>query len=263
MANREFEPLGVGITNLAYFLAKRNMKYGSNECLAEVKRYMEAQAYYLTEMSIELAKERGACEKSTDTWYGKGIFPWERRNKNVDELTDFTPTLNWEKLRSDLLKYGIRNATLMAIAPVESSSVVLNSTNGIEMPMELITVKESKAGSFVQVVPEYKRLKNRYQLLWEQTDCVEYLKTSAVLAAYIDQSISTNTFYSPKHFPLQKIPSTLIAKNLMLASKWGLKTVYYSLVSKTGAKHNLEETQNTQPVTVVGDEEPECEACKL
>jgi len=154
------------------------------------------------------------------------------------------------------------------VAPVESSSVVLNSTNGIEMPMELISVKESKAGSFVQVVPEYRRLKNRYQLMWEQTDCVEYLKTSAVLAAYIDQSLSTNTFYSPKHFTDGKVPGTLIAKNLMLAYKWGIKTIYYSLISKTDAKHILTTTQNTlvsaQPVTVYEElADDDCLACKL
>lgn len=266
LANNEFEPLGVGITNLAYWHAKRNFKYGSPEALAEVKRWMEHQAYYLTEASVELAQERGACERSEYTYYGKGVFPWERRAEGVNELTDFTPSMDWEPLRARMKKYGIRNATLMAVAPVESSSVVLNSTNGIEMPMELISVKESKAGSFVQVVPEYRRLKNRYQLMWEQKDCVDYLKTAAVLAVYIDQSLSTNTFYSPKHFKEGKVPGTLIAKNLMLAYKWGIKTIYYSLISKTDAKHVLTTTQNTlvsEPVTVYEELDDDCEACKL
>ena len=265
LANTDFEPLGVGITNLAYWHARRSFKYGSVEALAEVKKWMEHQAYYLTETSVELAQERGPCGRSQYTYYGRGVFPWERRAAGVNELTDFTPSMDWEPLRERMKKYGIRNATLMAVAPVESSSVVLNSTNGIEMPMELISVKESKAGSFVQVVPEYKRLKNRYQLMWEQTDCVDYLKTSAVLAAYIDQSLSTNTFYSPRHFKDGKVPGTLIAKNLMLAYKWGLKTLYYSLLDKTGSKHILTTTQNalvSQPVTVYEDEE-DCLACKL
>jgi ribonucleoside-diphosphate reductase alpha chain len=264
LSNQEFEPLGIGITNLAYWHAKRGFKYGEPQALAEVKRFMEHQTFYITQMSVELAKERGACTKSADTWYGKGKFVWERRNKNVDELTDFTPTLDWETLRKDMLKYGIRNALLSALPPVESSSVVLNSTNGIELPMALITVKESKAGSFVQVVPEYKRLKNRYQLLWDQTDCIEYLKTAAVLAAFVDQSISVNTFYSPKHFKDGKVPATLIIKNLMLGTRWGLKNFYYSLLDKAGAKRNLEETQNLQPVTVVEpDSDQPCESCVL
>ena len=197
LANDDFEPLGVGVTNLAYWHARRSLKYGEKDSLAEVKRWMEHQAYYLTESTVELAQERGACKRSEHTYYGRGVFPWERRSAGVNELADFTPSLDWEPLRARMKKYGVRNATLMAVAPVESSSVVMNSTNGIEMPMELISIKESKAGSFVQVVPEYKRLKNRYQLMWEQTDCIGYLKTACVLAAYVDQSLSTNTFYSP------------------------------------------------------------------
>ena len=278
LANKDFEPLGVGITNLAYWHARRNLKYGETDSLAEVKKWMEHQAYYLTEISVELAKERGSCSRSEHTWYGRGVFPWERRNKNVDELTDFSPTLDWELLRSEMKKHGIRNGTLMAVAPVESSSVVLNSTNGIEMPMELISVKESKAGSFVQVVPDYKRLKNRYQLMWDQTDCVGYLKTAAVLAAYIDQSLSTNTFYNPAHFKDAKVPGTLIAKNLMLAYKWGIKTIYYSLINKVGAKASVTGTTMypllegatipavtiSSPVKEIEVEDAEdCLACKL
>jgi ribonucleoside-diphosphate reductase alpha chain len=202
LANTDFEPLGVGITNLAYWHARKGYRYGEADALAEVKRWMEHQAYFLTEMSVELAQEKGPCGRSQYTYYGQGIFPWERRATGSNELTDFTPSgnLDWEGLRAKLLQYGIRNATLMAVAPVESSSVVLNSTNGIEMPMELISVKESKAGSFVQVVPEYHRLKNKYQMMWDQKDCVDYLKTSAVLAVYVDQSLSTNTFYNTAHF---------------------------------------------------------------
>ena len=268
LANTDFEPLGVGITNLAYWHARKSFKYGTPEALAEVKRWMEHQAFYLTETSVDLAQERGPCGRNEFTYYGKGVFPWERRSNGVNELTDFTPSLDWEPLRAKMKQYGIRNATLMAVAPVESSSVVLNSTNGIEMPMEMISVKESKAGSFVQVVPEYRRLKNRYQLMWDQLDCVDYLKTAAVLAAYIDQSLSTNTFYSPKHFKDGKVPGTLIAKNLMLAYKWGLKTVYYSLVDKVGSK-NVLNTQTTlpltgEPVTIYEElEDEDCAACKL
>ena len=265
LANLDFEPLGVGITNLAYWHAKRNFKYGEPEALAEVKRWMEHQSYYLIETSVELAQEKGACKLSQQTYYGKGVFPWERRAEGVNELTDFSPSMDWESLREKLLKYGIRNATLMAVAPVESSSVVLNSTNGIEMPMELISVKESKAGSFVQVVPEYKRLKNRYQLMWDQKDCVEYLKTSAVLAVYIDQSLSTNTFYNPAYFAEGKVPGTLIAKNLMLAYKWGIKTIYYSLINKMGSKAALQE-DNIIPFVkqdIIEEDDEYCESCVL
>ena len=262
LSNKEIQPLGIGITNLAYWHAKRGFKYGEKDALAEVKSWMEHQAFYLTEATVELARERGACLHSDKTWYGKGVFPWERRAKGVNELVDFTPELDWENLREQMKIFGVRNATLMAVAPVESSSVVINSTNGIEMPMSLISTKESKAGSFTQVVPEYHKLKNKYQLMWEQTDCVGYLKTAAVLAAYVDQSISTNTFYNPAHFEGRKVPTTLIAKNLMQAQLWGIKTFYYSLINKQGAKESVQDAQQ-QPLEPINYDDADCEACKL
>jgi ribonucleoside-diphosphate reductase alpha chain len=260
LSNDEIQPLGIGITNLAYWHAKRSLKYGERDALAEVKTWMEHQAYYLTEATVELAQERGACVDSPRTRYGQGVFPWERRAAGVNDLADFTPELDWETLRANMKQHGVRNATLMAVAPVESSSVVINSTNGIEMPMSLISVKESKAGSFTQVVPEYHKLKNKYQLMWDQPDCEGYLKTAAVIAAYVDQSISTNTFYSPKHFAGRKIPTTLIAKNLMQSHYWGLKTFYYSLVDKQGSKSK----EIDAPLEAIDfDEEADCESCKL
>ena len=268
LSNDEIRPLGIGITNLAYWHAKRGLKYGEKDALAEVKTWQEHQSFYLTEMSVELAEERGKCLGSDQTRYGQGKFPWELRANGVNELTDFTPELDWESLRAKMLVHGVRNATNGAVAPVESSSVVINSTNGIEMPMSLISVKESKAGSFVQVVPEYHKLKNKYQLMWEQTDCEGYIKTAAVIAAYTDQSISTNTFYNPAHYPERKVPTTLIAKNLMQAHLWGLKTFYYSLINKQGSKA-AEDVPTPLQVNVqlngnhYDELEDDCEACKL
>ena len=262
LSNDEIRPLGIGITNLAYWHAKRSYKYGEKDALHDVKSWMEHQAYYLTEASVELAKERGACVDSARTRYGQGVFPWELRAEGVNTLTDFTPELDWETLRVNMKQYGVRNATQMAVAPVESSSVVINSTNGIEMPMSLISTKESKAGSLTQVVPEYAKLKNRYQLMWEQKDCDAYLKTAAVIAAYVDQSISVNTFYNPANYFDKKVPATLIAKNLMEAHRLGIKTFYYSLVNKQGVKADAEEEPTIlEPIDF--DDEDGCESCKL
>jgi ribonucleoside-diphosphate reductase alpha chain len=262
LSNDEIRPLGIGITNLAYWHAKRSMKYGEKDSLQEVKTWTEHQAYYLTEASVELARERGPCLHSGKTRYGQGVFPWELRANGANELADFAPELDWESLRTQMKEHGVRNATQMAVAPVESSSVVINSTNGIEMPMSLISTKESKAGSFTQVVPEYHRLKNKYQLMWEQKDCEPYLKTAAVIAAYVDQSISTNTFYNPAHWADRKVPTTLIAKNLMQSHMWGLKTFYYSLINKAGSKAAAEEAPTMlEPINY--DDDADCESCKL
>lgn len=275
--NKEFEPLGIGVTNLAYWHAKRKLRYGETDSLAEVKRWMEHQAFYLTEMSVELAKEKGACEASPETRYGAGIFPWELRAAGVNELTDFTPSeeLDWEGLRVKMKQHGVRNSTLMAIAPVESSSVVIDSTNGVNLLKQFIVIKESKAGIMVQVAPEYKKLRKHYELLFDQKDCLPYIKTVAVLQAFVDQGISSDTFYSPKHFPDGKIPLTLVTKNLMLAHKYGLKSHYYALTDAQGALDNLKKEKqdysasssdtlnSNNNFTMKSDDEDFCESCVL
>lgn len=264
LSNEEIRPIGIGVTNLAYWHAKRGYKYGEADALQDVKSWAEHQTYYLMQANVELAKERGKCLDSDKTRYGQGIFSWELRAKGSNDLADFSPELDWETVRKEMLIYGVRNSTVGAVAPVESSSVAINSTNGIALPMNLITIKESKAGAFVQVVPEYHnaRVRKNYQLMWEQTDCIGYLKTSAVLAAYMDQSISTDTFYNPAHFPDRKVPTTLIAKNLMLAHYYGLKTLYYSLINKQGSKEEEDVAPGMlEPIDF--DDEDGCESCKL
>ncbi len=279
MHNLEFEPLGIGITNLAYWHAKRKLKYGETEALAEVKRWMEHQAFYLTEMSVDLAREKGKCLMSDKTRYGQGIFPWELRAKGVNELTDFTPSpdLDWEGLRQKMKIYGVRNTTMMAIAPVESSSVVLNSTNGVNLVKQLIVTKRSKAGDFVQVVPEYKKLKNYYQLLWDQPSCEPYIKTVAVLQAFVDQGISADTFYTPRNFrhhdPSKdgKIDMNIVIGDQINAHRWGIKSFYYHLVEKQAAMEaaredapvDIEKINSDLQLLAAEVEEEYCESCVL
>ena len=231
-----------------------------------VEFLLEDGAFYLMEMNVDLAKEKGPCLESANTRYGKGKFVWELRAEGVNELTDFTPSddLPWEDLRGRMIKYGVRNATTGAIAPVESSSVVIESTNGINWVKQLIVVKDSKGGLLVQVVPEYRRLKKHYELMFDQPDCAPYIKTTAVLQVFTDQGISSDTPYSPKHFPEGKIPLTLVTRNLMLAHKWGVKSHYYHLVDKEGAlagvkaESDAEKADNTTP-----DDDYVCESCVL
>lgn len=252
--NQLFRPLGIGITNLAYWMAKRGYRYGSRDANQELKSYMEHILFYAIRESIELAKERGACEGFKDSKWAKGIFPWEVRKKAVDTLADFTPdpTLNWELLRADMIKFGLYNMNFLAIAPVESSSVVINSTNGMEQPKALVSFKESKtSGSLVQVVPEYAKLKDKYQLLWDKgSDLRGYLDTVAVIGVYVDQSMSTNTKYDPSNYEGKIIPFQVVIDDLIYMYNIGLKTAYYSLI----------EAQSTNKV---GTEEEECESCKL
>lgn len=259
-SNENFRPLGIGVTNLAYWHAKRGLKYGTPESLALVKTWMEHQYFYALSASVDLAKERGPCKEWKDTCYAQGKFVWELRSEGVNSLTDFTPdkSLDWESLRARMQVHGVRNALLGAIAPVESSSVMIGSTNGIAIPKALITTKESKGVSKSQVVPEYEKLKGKYQLMFD-TDVVDYLKVAAVMQVYICQSISTDTFYDPAKYPGGKVDATEVARNIMLAQHWGIKTLYYNITNKTGSKKQLE--LEADPLNEV--EGTICESCIL
>jgi len=227
IATQEHRPLGVGIINLAYWLAKNDLSYSDPAALAKVDEYAEAWSYYLIKASVDLAKEMGACGKPSDTKYAKGIVPIDTRKREVDELVPHAERMPWNQLREDLKQHGIRNATLMALMPAETSAQIANATNGIEPPRSYISVKQSKHGVLKQVVPEYRRLKNKYELLWEQSSPEGYLKICAILQKYIDQGISVNTSYNPQFFEDEKIPLSIMLQHLLMFYKYGGKQLYY------------------------------------
>ena len=272
LATEEFEPIGISVTNLAHWMAQRGFKYGQPEALQELKQWMEYLSYFAIRESCNIAKEKGPCKLSHLTAYGKGIFTWEKRANGVNELADFTPNpdIPWEELRQDLLKYGVRNALWGCQPPVESSSVVVTSTNGMEAVRQLITLKESKSGIIPTVVPDYALLKDSYENMWD-IDCLDYLKMVAVMQVYYDQSLSANTFYNPAHYRTNdpatdgKIPKTKIISDLMQAHIWGVKTHYYHLVNKSAIKQQLrtEEVQEVVQEVVNELDEAHCESCAL
>jgi len=219
-------PLGIGIVNFAYFLAKNDTTY-SNPNLELIDEYAEAWSYYLIKASADLAVEQGAIPLLNETKYGDGITPNQTYKKDVDELVKHRERMDWKGLRKQLADTGIRNSTLMALMPAETSAQISNSTNGIEPPRSFVSVKQSKDGVLKQVVPGFPRLKNKYDLLWEQKSPEGYLKIMAVLQKYIDQGISVNTSYNPVHYEDEKIPMSAMLQHLLLAYKYGHKQLYY------------------------------------
>ena len=219
-------PLGIGIINFAYWLAKNDTNY-SDPDLELVDEWAEAWSYYLIKASNELAKEKGACPKSLETRYGNGIVPSDTRKTDVDELVKYKERRKWKELRKSLKEHGIRNSTLMALMPAETSAQISNSTNGIEPPRSMVSVKQSKHGVLKQVVPGIHKLKNKYELLWDQKSPEGYLKIMAVLQKYIDQGISVNTSYNPIFFEDEKIPMSVMLQHLIMFYKYGGKQLYY------------------------------------
>ena len=249
-------PLGVGIINFAYWLAKNDTTY-SNPDLDLVHQYAEGWSYYLIKASVDLAKERGAPSKSNETKYSKGIMPIDTYKKDVDLLVDPVYNMNWEAVRADAMDFGIRNSTLMALMPAETSAQISNSTNGIEPPRALVSVKQSKDGVLKQVVPGIRTLKNKYELLWDQESPEGYLKIMAVLQKFIDQAISVNTSYNPKFYEGEEIPMSVMMGHILMHYKFGGKNLYYFNVNDQSSDN--EET----PLAIGETDDEDCAACKI
>ena len=251
-------PLGIGIINLAYFLAKRGLKYDES-AFEIVDEYAEAWSYYLIKASNKLAKKKGKISKNNETKYASGELPIDTYKSAIDNLVERKERLPWEELRTNLKKYGIRNSTLMALMPAETSAQISNSTNGIEPPRALVSYKQSKDGVMAQVVPGIAHLKNKYDLLWDQKSPEGYLKICAILQKYIDQGISVNTSYNPEHYEDNKIPMSIMINDLVTAYKYGLKQLYY-FNTHDGSGEMKEDLPDLE--TVIEDDE-DCESCKI
>lgn len=220
-------PLGVGIINYAYWMAKRGLKYSSPDSLAPTHALFEAIQYNLLVASNNLAKEKGACPAFQETTYSQGILPIDRYKKSVDKLVAPIYHYDWETLRGEIVKHGLRNSTLTALMPSETSSQISNATNGIEPPRALVSVKGSKDGYMRQVVPEIKTLGKYYETLWQQPSCQGYLQLVGVMQKFVDQAISANTNYDPARFPGGKVSMFQVLKDMMTAYSYGVKTLYY------------------------------------
>jgi ribonucleoside-diphosphate reductase alpha chain len=219
--------LGVGVTNFAYYLAKHGVRYSDGSANGLVHRTFEAIQYYLLKASNQLAKERGACPKFNETKYAKGLLPIDTYKREIDEFCDEPLHYFWETLREDIKEFGLRNSTLTALMPCETSSQITNSTNGIEPPRGYVSVKASKDGIMKQVVPEYLELKQHYELLWSIPNNEGYLQLVGIMQKFVDQAISSNTNYDPSKFPGDKVPMKQLLKDLLTAYKYGVKTLYY------------------------------------
>ena len=257
IGTRNRRPLGIGIINFAYWLARNDSSY-SNPNLDLVHEYAEAWSYYLIKASVDLAEEVGSCPLDHETKYAYGNMPINTYKKEVDELVAPNYKMPWGQLSSKALSSGIRNSTLMALMPAETSAQISNSTNGIEPPRALVSVKQSKDGVLKQVVPGIQKLKNKYELLWDQKSPEGYLKIMAVLQKFIDQAISVNTSYNPRHYEDEKIPMSEMIKHLLMHYKYGGKTLYY--FNTFDGAGEIEE-QNPLAQGQLDDED--CDSCKI
>jgi len=257
-------PLGVGIVNFAYWLAKNDLNYQDIDAtgLELVDEWAEAWSYNLIKASADLALEKGTISGNEETKYGQGITPNQTYKKDLDELVKHKERQDWKGLRKQLKETGIRNSTLMALMPAETSAQISNSTNGIEPPRSLVSIKQSKHGVLKQVVPEFRRLQNKYDLLWEQKSPEGYLKIMAVLQKYIDQGISVNTSYNPQFHEDEKIPMSVMIQHLLMFYKYGGKQLYYFNTFDGQGELDVNKLNEEQLAPGLIDDE-DCDSCKI
>ena len=255
LASKNRRTLGIGVTNLAYYLAKNNAKYSDGSGNELIHKTFEALQFYSLKASNKLANDFGACPLFSETQYAKGILPVDSYKKDIDKFCGTKLDLDWDSLRKDIKATGLRNSTLTALMPCESSSQISNSTNGIEPPRGFVSIKQSKDGILKQVVPEYEKFHKKYELLWDIKDNEGYLQLCAIMQKFVDQSISTNTHYDPSQFEGGKVPMKLFLMDLLKAYKYGIKTLYYH-TTRDGASDDQNNNKST-------DDDCEDGVCKL
>ena len=255
-------PLGIGIINFAYWMAKNGMTYQEPN-LELIDEWAEAWSYSLIKASNKLAMEKGACPGTDETKYGLGITPNQTYKKDVDELVKHKERQNWKELRNNLKEHGIRNSTLMALMPAETSAQISNSTNGIEPPRGYISIKQSKHGVLKQVVPGFPYYKNKYDLLWDQKSPQGYLKIMAILQKYIDQGISVNTSYNPEHYEDEKVPMSVLIQDLLMFYKYGGKQLYYNNTFDGQGEIDINKDDKLPDLEAGELDDEDCESCKI
>ena len=267
IATKARRSLGIGFIGLAHYLAKHHADYASPEALQLVHDLTEHFQYYLIRATVNLAKEKGACEWSDRTKYSQGILPIDTYKKDVDGLVPNNLTLDWETLREDCFNYGVRNSTLSAQMPSESSSVVCNATNGIEPPRGYLSVKKSKKGPLKQIVPSYQTLKNDYTLLWDMKSNEGYINIVAVMQKFFDQAISGNWSYNPKNYPNNEVPVSVMVNDWLTTYKYGWKTSYYQNTYDMSTDEAVEEakepTMEDLLAQLEGADDDDCDSCKI
>ena len=267
IATKNRRSLGIGFIGLAHYLAKHHVSYEDSNALPIVHELTEHFQYYLIKSTVNLAKEKGACGYSDRTKYSQGILPIDTYKKDVDGLVEHELTLDWERLREDCKKYGVRNSTLSAQMPSESSSVVCNATNGIEPPRGYISIKKSKKGPLTQIVPSYQTLKNYYTLLWDMKSNEGYINIVAVMQKFFDQAISGNWSYNPKNYPDGEVPVSVMVKDWLNTYKYGWKTSYYQNTYDTSSdgveEEKKEPTMEDLLAQLEGADDDDCDSCKI
>ena len=162
-SNLKHRPIGLGLMGFQDALYLQNIPYCSDEAVEFADRSMELISYNAIHASTELAKERGAYESFEGSLWSQGILPKDsldilEKNRGKKYLqVDRSETLDWESLRKKVMKDGMRNSNVMAIAPTATISNITGVTQSIEPTYQNLYVKSNLSGEFTIVNPHLVR----------------------------------------------------------------------------------------------------------
>ena len=238
-----YRSVGVGITNLAYYLAKEGKTYSDVETLHWLA---ERHYYFLLKASVRIAKERGSFLWIHKTKWADGWLPIDTYNRNIDNVIAHNTQYDWKALRMEVLRYGVRFSTLSAFMPCESSSVFGNSTNSLYPIRDRMVYKDSKKGKVQFFAPYVDTLK--YEYAWD-VDPYVLLNMYGIFQKWCDQTISADTYV--RKVEGEKLSKAELVRQHLYSNKIGMKTLYYN------------NTRSGRGEGSVIQAESECESCSL
>ncbi len=219
ITNKNYRYLGIGVLNMANYLADKKIVIDSQEALEETHKIFDKLSFRIIDASNKLAQVKGSFPRFAETEWAAGIVPIMKANKKALALTKYQPNMKkWEELGERIKNTGLRNAQLLAIAPTATSGKAVNATESIE-PIQNLFYKEDGKINLPTLVPNIQNWK--YYKVAQDCDQYMLIKAAAIRQMYLDQAQSINVYF-------KKITSL---KEFSLFHFWafelGIKTFYY------------------------------------
>ena len=207
----KYRAIGLGVSGYHHYLAKNAIAWENEKHIEEADRLFEEIAYNAIKASMELAKEKGAYAEFEGSKWQTGEYFDERGYVSK----------RWQELKKDVMKYGLRNGYLMAVAPTGSTSNIAGTTAGIDPIFKKFFVEEKKGSFTPKTAPElndetfwYYKEAHYINQLWSIRAC-------AARQRHIDQAQSFNLYITPE------VKAKDILDMYVEAYKAGIKTIYY------------------------------------
>lgn len=241
---------GVGLSGIAYSLARKGFKYSSQEGRDESHRMAERHSYFLIKAALKLGKERGNAPWMHKTLWPQGWLPIDTYKKSIDNVVTIGLQYDWEPLREEIIaNNGIRFSSLVAHMPLESSSKSSGGPNSLYPIRDLALSKTDGISKIDWAATDGDLYGDSYELAWNISE-EHLIMQYGIYQKFADQAISADMYKDRRGENLMYSEKRLVTEYALMV-KYGMKTRYY--------QNNL----TSQLIEDAGS--PECNggACKM